>query len=184
MHALSVFFFSDRNTLAAAIFIAVAAAGIKFVADYQLQLRTLRKQRLQDQIQELYGPLFSIVGQLTTCSNIKNAILAANPLTDEQRVSMERFMRYKYFLPLHNKINDLLASKLYLIRDLTIPPSFEKYLRSSRQEEIQARLYDEVHVGSDRLLGIPYPDQFDADITNGLANTMDELGITLKSIGP
>jgi hypothetical protein len=177
------FFSFPSNTLAAAVFMALLGAAIKVFLDKRLERAQMRMQRLQEQIEQLYGPLFSIIDQLDTCNRIEPRIAKDNAMTDEQRQSFKRFMCYEFYLPLHRQIRDILQAKLYLIDGLTVPKSFLEYMEHSAQYEIQTRLWFEKGIASDRTEGAPYPAEFNDDVEFSRGRIMSRLGLTLAMLG-
>lgn len=183
MSTITHFFSTGSNTLGVAIIMAAIGAIIKLMLDERGERAQLRAQRLQDQIQQLYGPLFSVIDQLDTCDRIEPRIFHDNPLSDEQRETARRFMCYEFYLPLHKQIREIVQSKLYLIDGLAVPQSFRDYMDHSMQYEIQMRLWFEKGVASDKTPGTPYPFAFNDDIEFGLDNIMTRLGVTLQAMG-
>ena len=182
MNQIVSFLDKSTSTLAAAIALALIVAIVKLVSDNHLERSKRRVRRLQGQIEEFYGPLFSIVYQLATAAEIEERIRKENPLDDSQQQSREKFMLYNFYLPLHRQIRSILQSRLYLVNGLTVPESFENYLRHSVQYEVQSRLWFECQIKSDKTEGTPYPVDFNPDIEAGLDKVMEELGPALKSM--
>jgi hypothetical protein len=176
------FFDKSTSTLAAAIALALIVAIVKLVSDNHLERSKRRVRRLQDQVEQFYGPLFSIVGQLTTTAEIEGRIRKENALDDSQQQSREKFMLYNFYLPLHQQIRAILQSRLYLVNGLSVPQSVEIYLRHSMQYEVQSRLWFECQIESGETEGTPYPVDFNSDIRAGLDKAMEELGPALKSL--
>ena len=92
-------------------------------------METLLKQS-QKQIEEFYGPLFNIVHQIFVSSHVQYDILTARDqsgqsrLTSEQRGRITDYFLDNYFSKLHQEVNQILKTKLYLIEGSEMPESF------------------------------------------------------------
>jgi hypothetical protein len=175
---------SDKNSLSAAIVVAALVAAIKFWSDYRFELRKMRLGRLQDQIEQFYGPLFSIVDQLDVCFNIEHSLLDYNQLPEDQRRAVHRFMYKEYYQPRHSQVRLLLETRRYLVAGLKVPMTFADYLKHSMQEEVQTRLWLEHDISTAETRGLVYPSNFNADIERTLKILMSRLGGELREKPP
>jgi len=142
--------------------------------------RTRRQQSLVDfrarQIEELYGPLQSLVGQVHTIWNVREEITNASKRAEEaglspaQIITLREFVWKQYFLPLHREIRTLLRNKQHLLEDGKMPRSFEEYIDHSLQEEFRHLLRDEVHIQTKFMLPTYFPRDFLKDVTMCLAD--------------
>lgn len=180
---LKTFLLYDKSTLLAAIVLAAAAALIKFFFDDRRDKTHTRVLRLQDQLEHFYGPLFSIVDQLDTAFKVEHRITHDNPMSSDSLQSVQRFMFTEVYMPLHRQIRDVLLSRLYLIDGMFVPDSFRDYLAHSTQYEVQARLWFERGISSEKTKGIPYPSDFNDDIETGLEEVFRRLGVDLRALG-
>jgi hypothetical protein len=180
---LKTFLLLDKGTLLAAIVLAFVGALIKFFLDDRQDRAHMRVQRLQDQVEHFYGPLFSIVDQLDTAFNVERRIIKDNPMSPDSLQTVQRFMFSEVYMPLHQQIRDVLLSRLYLIDGMFVPDSFRDYLAHSTQYEVQARLWFEHGISSDKTIGRPYPSRFNPDIEMGLDEVFRRLGVDLRALG-
>src|SRR3954467_9491624 len=103
-----------------------------------------RRKYFERQIEEFYGPLFTLVHAIFTHYEVLHKLTKSDTtqrvLSDEQRQRIEAFYEDTYFLPLHDKIEEVLRMKLYLIDGEDVPVSFFDYLEHSLQAKAQRRI--------------------------------------------
>lgn len=170
-------------TLIAAL-VAATATAVGWIVSYaygrrrdaesrKLELRVRYRQR---QIEELYGPLFSLIEQVFSASEVQDRILPDQghqlSATDQDRV--RRFFWEKQFAPLHAEIRQLLRTKLYLLEGAELPESLAQYLEHATQEECQLRLWYESGVSTSHVPGRPWPRDFYEEIRHTLTRLMRE----------
>src|SRR5438128_4266230 len=76
----------------------------------------LRIKHLQRQIEEFYGPLYSLVTEISLSKQVLDAIVVTqgpSPLTTDQSVRAKAFVRETQMKPLHEQIIGVLRTKLY-----------------------------------------------------------------------
>jgi hypothetical protein len=134
----------------------------------QTRRTELRLKYRQRQIEELYGPLLSLIEQIFNVWQVRQNIV--NPKdshrsgADETRI--REFIWREYFSPLHHEIGTLLRTKLYLLENGRMPESFSRYLEHATQEECQHRLWSELHIETDG--GTPWPQGFYEEVKDTL----------------
>ena len=114
---------------------------------------------VERQIQEFYGPIFNLLHQIVVANHVQHAILAGSHLSLEHRNAVIRFFQERYFFPVHREVNEILKTKLYLIRGTVLPDSYYKYLRHALQEQAQAQLWQDGQIDTSYVAGMPYPNE-------------------------
>jgi hypothetical protein len=126
----------------------------------RIELRLKYRQR---QIEELYGPLLSLIEQIFNVWEVRQSILASTDSLDgASRDRVNEFIWKEYFLPLHHEIRHLLRTKLYLLEEDLMPETFSRYLQHSTQEECQHRIRNELQIKT--YGGMPWPKGFYEDV--------------------
>ena len=170
-------------TLIAALVAATATAAGWVVSyaygrrrDAQAKELELRVRYRQRQIEELYGPLFSLIEQVFSADEVQERILpqGAQVLSDEEQDRVRRFFWEQQFAPLHKEIRQLLRTKLYLLEGAELPDSLSQYLEHATQEECQRRLWYESGVSTSHVAGEPWPSDFYDEIKSTLTRLMKE----------
>ncbi len=123
------------------------------------------------QVEEFYGPLFSLINQqMFVAHDVQNALV--DRVSPEQAGTIREYYQTNYFIPMHNEIQNILKTKLYLIEGTKIPASIDKYLRHVIQERDQRTLWQKYHISTDSLEGVRYPQELYGDIEAGLQTAM------------
>ena len=150
--------------------------------------RTRRQQavlRLRErQIEELYGPLQSLIDQVFAVWRTRQRILDSAPdkLGAEAKQRIRQFVWAQYFRPLHQQIRDILRAKQHLIEGGRVPDSFKAYMAHSTQEEFQQLLWTELQIDTAFVAGTPWPKQFYQDVTQGLELVRSKYEIALREV--
>jgi hypothetical protein len=131
------------------------------------------KYRAQ-QMEELYGPLLSLIEQIFNVWGVRKNLLEAGGYSQDDQQRIRQFFWERYFMPLHKEIGDLLRTRLYLLEGNRLPDSFSKYLEHATQEACQHLLWDELRLDTSRVPGRPWPGQFHDDVKQALDRIMDE----------
>jgi hypothetical protein len=126
----------------------------------------------QRQIEELYGPLVSLIEQVFNVWDVRQNIISNEHYSPKDQERVRQFFWGEYFHPLHLEIRGLLRTKLYLLEDARIPQSFLQYLQHSTQEECQHRLWAELHLDTTGTPPKEFPRGFYEDITGALQRLM------------
>jgi hypothetical protein len=143
--------------------------------DNTRRLEILLKYR-QRQIEELYGPLVSLIDQIFNVWEVRENILGPSPgrYSNEDQQRIRQFFWNEYFHPLHQEIRNLLRTKLYLLEGGHIPDTFLQYLQHSTQEESQHRLWDELQIDTKNTPRKEFPRGFYENIKGVLLQLMAE----------
>jgi hypothetical protein len=161
--------------------IAAAVAIIGWYATYAYAKRKEDRARRieiqlkyrQRQIEELYGPLASLIEQIFNVFEVRENILTGRVgYSEKQRDDIQQFVWKNYFHPLHQEIGTLLRTKLYLLEGGRTPNSLAKYLQHATQEELQHRLWDERQLATSPAKPREFPRDFYDDIKGTLQDLM------------
>jgi len=150
----------------------VTFAYTKRKEDRTRRLEIQIKYRAQ-QIEELYGPLLSLIEQIFNVWRVREKVLEGG-YSPEHKQRIRQFFWQRYFMPLHKEIGDLLRTRLYLLEGNRLPESFSNYLVHSTQESSQHLLWDELKIDTSHVKGSPWPGQFHDDVRETLDRLMDE----------
>jgi hypothetical protein len=119
---------------------------------------------LERQIDELYGPLDSLIKQIFTIWTVRENLLGpATGLSDDKREAARQLIWRSFFRPVHEQIQELMRTKLHLVEG-GLPTSFEAYLEHSVQEAAQHALYDQLQVSTSGAQPKLWPDDFSEDV--------------------
>src|SRR6266850_2404214 len=167
--------------MTAALIAAVVTIAGWYVTYFYTKRREDRTRRTeaqlryrQRQIEELYGPLLSLIEQIFNTWQVRENIVTGGNPTPEQKEQIRHFFWQTYFYPLHQEIGALLKTKLYLLENGQMPASFADYLEHATQEACQNRLWDELHIDTSHVRGKPWPKTFHCDVTKMLDYLMKE----------
>jgi hypothetical protein len=141
-----------------------------------------RRAYIERQIEEFYGPLFSLIWQIFTTNDIKDQILENCPLTEEEQGRAEQYFTKTYFLPLHARAKDILETKLYLVDGTEMPQSVYEYLRHVLQQDSQFRLWADAGLKTDAVEGEPFPPSLFPTIQRTLKKLMVEYEVNLEEL--
>jgi len=138
----------------------------------------------QRQIEELYGPLLSLIEQIFNVWTVRENVLSAPgaQLGEEQRKQVREFFWQRYFAPLHTEIGALLRTKLYLLEGIQLPESFSQYLVHATQEACQHRLWEELKIDTRHVEGRPWPQDFYKDVRSSLDRLMAAHRVKLEGL--
>jgi hypothetical protein len=139
----------------------------------RLEIRLKYRQR---QIEELYGPLMSLIEQIFNVWQVRENILGSSVkrYSPEQQTQIRDFVWRTYFYPLHQEIGALLKTKLYLLENGKMPTSFSRYLEHATQEACQHEMWTALHLDSGHVPGKPWPADFFDDVKGMLERLMQE----------
>jgi len=178
----------------AAITAAVTMLGwfVSSVLTKQRESATQRLERtvrfLERQIEEFYGPLFNLVHQVVIANHVMFSIIggavgskAGAGRADASKV--REFFQDNYFFPLHQQINEILKTKLYLIEGVQLPEPIYHYLRHAGQERAQALLWRQSAIDTSYVSGHPYPNELYDVIKRGLDDVMQRYSAYNDALG-
>ena len=177
----------DANVLSALIAASVAAliTVIGWITNYWLERKRDFANRQQDleiaylerQIEELYGPLWGLIEQSkaiydVTCFDLpryKDGRLARDKFTKNQKRTYN-YIKENYFIPIHQKITEIINSKMHLINGSEVPPSFLEFIRYAALFQSSFRLLQDMHIDhlDLEIMEAKWPEQFTEDTKNTL----------------
>jgi hypothetical protein len=145
------------------------------------RIQQLVKYR-QQQIEEFYGPLVSLIEQIKLAREVREDLLAALDPEPGRREQIRELFWEKYFLPLHAEMISLFRSKLYLVEGGQVPESFRMYFKHATVEICQR--WVETEVGEDpELIPVPkWPREFFGDATQALERLTGEYHNNVSSL--
>ena len=165
-----------------AALIAAAVAIVGWYATYAYAKRKEDRARRieihvkyrQRQIEELYGPLSSLVQQLLNIWQIRDNILnrPGKGYSDDEIAAIREFIWKNYFHPVHGEIAALMRTKLYLLEGGQIPSSFADYLQHATQEDCQHRLRDDLNLDTSNARFKTFPSTFPGEVQETLQRLM------------
>jgi hypothetical protein len=145
----------------------------KIREDRTRRLDLLIKLRAQ-QIEQLYGPLLSLIEQIFNVWQVQENVLRGTSYAkDDQRKIRDFFWRH-YFTPLHQEIRALLKTNPYLLEGGRIPESSTEYLEHATQEACQHRLWSELGIDTSKVKGRQWPQMFYKDVKSALDELMND----------
>jgi hypothetical protein len=147
---------------------------LEFVSSRRTTRSETRQRYVQKQIEEFYGPLFSLVWQIFNSNHLQFRILSGGQLDQDQRGRIIEYFASTHFKPLHEEIRQILKAKLYLVDGSEMPVSFYEYLQHSSQELIQHDLWIAQKIDTSYIPGRPFPQAFYDEIEQTLKRLMSE----------
>jgi len=141
-----------------------------------------RRSYIQRQIEEFYGPLYSLVWQIFSSNSLQHLIVTQCALNSEEREKVRNYFFEMHFLPLHTRIREILETKLYLVDGTEMPLSIYEYLTHSQQEDIQRQLWTIHRVSTIAVPGKPFPPKFFPMIESTLKKLMREYEISVEQL--
>jgi hypothetical protein len=175
----------DTTILATLITAFITIAGW-ILTNYLLRKKEDRTKRLQIrldhtrmQIEELYGPLYSLINQVFTYWDVKERLIS-QPLSDPEKERIDLLFRERYFSKIHLEIKALLKTKFHLIEGVEFPDSYWDYLQHTTQETVQCDIWNELKINTSRLNGYPWPPNFNKDVKKQLDMLMKRYESILK----
>jgi hypothetical protein len=143
--------------IAASIGAIVTVSGWYVTYTYTKRMED-RRRRLEarlhytsQQIEQLYGPLLSLIEQIFNVWSVRAKILENCDCSSEQNTAIRELIWRQYFTPIHVEIAALLRTKLYLLEGSNLPESFAKYLEHAMQEECQHLLWNQLQIDTSRV---------------------------------
>lgn len=144
----------------------------------------IRQQHVQKQIEEFYGPLFSLVWQVFNNNHLQYRILSSDRLDRDQQGRVKEYFANICFKPIHEEIRQILKSKLYLVEGAEMPLCFYDYLQHSLQEIIQHDLWSLQQIDTSFVAGLPFPQPFFDEIERSLKRLMAEYESKVDALRP
>jgi hypothetical protein len=158
--------------------------------DIETQQRESRIRYLQQQIEELYGPLWGLLEQSETIYEIASMKMTRGPdgffrkdlTSDESKIY--RFFNENYFLPINLQIVDIIRKKVHLLNEGVMPESFKDVIQNHAVRESLFQLWKTTGIDSSDIRGKPYPKTLKADIKTTLdmlrQQYVDEIALASK----
>jgi hypothetical protein len=178
----------NATVVAAVLTGSVTAAGwfVSKLLDVRSQTRLkradFRRAYIQKQIEELYGPLYSLVSQIITLNNLKHDMFQIYGAGTSERIEIDRYFAEEYFLPIHGRVKSILETKLFLVDGTAMPESFYSYLKHSLQETVQHDLWFKKGVDTKAIRGLPYPNEFQKTIRESLLKLLAEYETNVQQL--
>ncbi|PWB69079.1 MAG: hypothetical protein C3F07_20390, partial [Anaerolineales bacterium] len=158
----------------------------------EIRKQEMRIRFLQQQIEELYAPLWALIEQSEIIYGIACKKL---PIRDNGRMDREKFtskdneiyvfFNENYFLPINSKITDLIQKKMHLLYNGILPESFDDFIHHQIMGESLYRLWKAKNIDSSGVRGKGYPATFKGDVKSTLNQLrqeyLDETTIITKS---
>lgn len=165
-----------------AAIVAIGGWNVSHILGVRRESRTRKLEAIlahtQRQIDEFYGPLLNLIEQIFNTWAVRENILFPQGRPDNfepgglRKNEISAFFQESYFFPFHEKIREILMTRLHLVEGSRMPKSFEQYLEHSTQQLIQHRLWKELNVSTDHIEGIPWPRKFHEDIQTAMDTLM------------
>jgi hypothetical protein len=146
-------------------------------ADRTRKLQALMRH-YERQIEEFYGPLYNLANQiLYTAHDVQRDLLEyLGPGNEDKSNIIKEYYRVNYFAPIHDKIYEILKTRLYLVEGAAIPKTFDEnlriYLRHTIQEKDQRALWRDHGIDTSFLKGVDWPWHLHGDIREGFETAM------------
>ena len=179
---------STAAILAALIAATVTVAGWN-VTSFLSRRREDRTRRLEltlkhieRQIEELYGPLLSLIVQIRSTWAVQMRLLSE--VDQKDRVSTSKSFRIEFFLPLHAEMKGVLSSKLFLVEGGEVPSSFRRYLEHSAEQFLRDHLEEKLALDASVALQAMWPEQLEEEIEATLKELMSQYNECLSDLDP
>jgi len=160
-------------------------------SDKKNRQREAAIQHLEQQIEELYAPLWGLILQSEVIYAVLRDILPATQdgAIDYSRVGEEdaeilNYFKDNFLRSLNVRISDLIRSKVHLLESGDIPDSFKDYLSYHAQSETLHRLWKDK--GISNLGVVPsrrWPTQFNVDVAETLERLRGRYQELLRQAG-
>jgi hypothetical protein len=141
-----------------------------------------RRAYIQQQIEDFYGPLYSLIWQLFSSRELQQRISDRCQLSSAEQESVRQYFFEKHFFPLHQRITQILDSKLYLLDGAEMPLSVYEYLKHSQQEDIQRELWMSYSISTTAVVGTPFPNAFYKHVQDTLKKLMREYEVSVEQL--
>ncbi len=148
----------------------------------------LRLRYYERQIQEFYGPIYSLIQLIWSIWAIKERFEKELSPDDnkqpihEVRSKIDSFIGTAYFTPIHEEIRGILKTRLFLIEGAQMPDSFYEYLVHSMMENVQHSLWTKEGISTLSVKGQPWSYEFPKDIEKGLDDALKNYDRIIKEL--
>ena len=167
--------------------ITAGVAAVGWIGAYFLNgLREDRTKRLQlviehatTQLKEFYAPLLALTDQLNSLANVLDLVRESNENDNTADVTKDFYV--KFFLPIHEQINEILKTKIHLMEGAKIPPSFIQYFEHyAAQKAYYSLVSDGIKVSGMNIP--PYPSDFYWDVRKDFGTVSTRYENCLKEL--
>lgn len=141
-----------------------------------------RRAYIQRQIEEFYGPLYSLLWQLFSSNSLQQRMTTQCSFSEDEKNRVQQYFFEAHFLPLHARIKSILDSKLYLVDGTDMPRSFYDYLTHSLQEDTQRQLWINQGISTVAVRGTSFPPEFYETVEETLKKLMREYEISVQEL--
>ena len=147
--------------------------------DIELRQREARIDYIQQQIEEFYAPLWSLIEQSRIVYEVARQRLPTREdgMTDRSKFTKQdneiyMFFNENYYSRINFEIAEIIRKKVYLLRDGVMPESFYDFIEHQTISETLYQLWKQKGIDSTgKVKGKAFPRQFGVDVKN----TLDEL---------
>lgn len=145
--------------------------------DLAARRENARRGHLERQISELYGPLLGLIEHSGAAFDIAAHKLPCNDAggiafdrfsSEHERVW--RFFVERYFIPTNAQIRALIRTKMHLLEDGRLPPSFAEFFRHEANFEALHQLWKDEGIESLDIQSPAWPANFQGDVEHTLAS--------------
>jgi hypothetical protein len=140
--------------------------------------------QLEAQIKELYSPLYGLIQRSQEIFDVAKAKvpLSAAGQPDEEEAPIWRYFVESYFLPLNEKMADLIQSRMYLIEEDEIPESWKLFLEHQTQFHVLHTLWNDKNIHTPGITGKGWPSQFGPDVRKSLSRLRSEYNMFARRL--
>jgi hypothetical protein len=139
----------------------------------------MKLEYVSRQIEEFYGPIFSLVTQLNMYYETKTSIVDSSNTNASDKERINVFVRENYFYELHSEIRALIKNKYHLIREDKLPDSYKLYLMHSTQEALQIDIWNKLHIDTSSVSGKTWPEDFEKQTEQELNELKTEYNLLI-----
>jgi hypothetical protein len=143
--------------------------------EIETRQREAKLRYLQQQIEELYAPLWSLIEQTKTVHQVacKRLPVRNDGSIDPSKFTAQddeisRFFNETYYLPANSQMAEIIRKKVHLLKDGILPVSFSDFIQHQVTSESLYRLWKEKNIDSSNVAGAAYPIQFNEDVKSAL----------------
>src|SRR5271166_3242370 len=156
--------------LAGSISAATLTASAAIRREAEARREEIRKNHLELQIKEFYGPLLAISRRVEAVHAIRDELVKAFKDKGEEPESdllrrLTNFTSSRFSQPAYAEMQEILTRKLHLLEDTEISSSFQEFLDRIVQRSIQSRLWTEEHIDNTIVKGRPHSHELSVDIS-------------------
>jgi hypothetical protein len=155
-----------------AIWVAIVGAIVTVIGWFVVRWKEDRRQAIERQmkycerqIEEFYGPLFSLMHDIFAAEEVQENFIKA---ASNEEATIRTYFQQNYFLSLHAEMIQILKAKLYLVEGADVPSSFAEYLKHACDDRGRA----ELSIWPEK--SFEWPREFEEHLTDGLKTVMQK----------